>query len=50
MATEKPEARIDVEFGEHMPFAELSAVFGDCQDAIHHEHIWRWKLRIALAK
>jgi len=40
MAFEKPQFRIDIQFGNNLAFIEFATVFGDADDTVKHQH-WR---------
>ncbi len=50
MAVEEPEARLNVEFGAHVAFAVLAAVFEDLGDPVEHQHWRQRQLRISRAE
>ncbi|GGH06771.1 hypothetical protein GCM10007420_24240 [Glycocaulis albus] len=50
MAGEEPEIGIDIEFGDDLALAILSAFAGDVGDAVHHKHGGKRKLGVAGAE
>src|SRR5205814_8894199 len=50
VAFEKPEVRVDVEFGLDLALIGAAALFGDASNAVEHQHRRQRRLRIALAE
>lgn len=50
VAVKEPQVRMDIQFGDDLTFAELTAFVADMGDTVEHQHIVYWQAGIAFAK
>ena len=50
MTFEKPEVRVDVEFGHDLTLAVFAAFIRDARNTVQHEHVGFWQPAIGRAK
>jgi hypothetical protein len=50
VTVEEPQVRLNIEFGDNLAAAILTAFVSNVRDAVEHEHIVNWKRGIAGAK
>jgi hypothetical protein len=50
VAFEKPQLWHHIQLGDNLPLTAGTAILGDTNDAIKHEHWWQWQLGVTWTK